>query len=193
MNFPARLTRRFTLGAVALATIATSFALTTGTAHASICDDLDANAGQTSGVGSAILWGCNGNDPYQSWYVTDDGYDPNRNPIITLQNVGSDQCLDLDANDIGPGGPITQYGCDSGDTYEEWVVIPVPYGGGAAVLESYGVWLTHDGYNDCIDGEDAFWFPGNGLDQNQCDISDTYQQWTGSEGNYGALFKIVGT
>lgn len=182
MNFSARLTRRFAICSVALATVAASLVFTTGTAHASSCYDLDANAGQSSGPGSIIFWGCNGNDPYQNWWVSTAG-SVNGDSIITLQNFGSNQCLDLDVNYIGPGGQITQDTCDPTyhDLYQQWVELPID-NGEVVVLESYGVWLNFGGENVCVDG----------ALQNNCEFNQPFEQWTVWGGSWGFLFRNTG-
>src|SRR5262245_56732889 len=135
MNFPARLTRRFGAGSVALAAVLASLAFTTGSARAATPTCLDANAQQVYDTGAIVQWTCSitghNADPYQAWKVTQQ---PAGNPnvpysgeLFQLENWGAlngnraADCLDADAQQVYDGGKIFQWGCDSNDPWQKWM------------------------------------------------------------------------
>jgi ricin-type beta-trefoil lectin protein/lysozyme-like protein len=94
--------------------------------------------------------------------------------IITLHSQGAGTCLDADSSDVGNGGKIFQWGCNSSDSYQRWLVEGTD--GSQPILESVGI-LDNDGKAYCLDADSTNIGNGGKIFQWQCNRSDRYQQW----------------
>ncbi len=83
---------------------------------------LDAKASDVRSGGAIIQWACDTTgDAYQRWWVKGSGqYNTNGNANAGLENAGALDCLDARASDVGSGGAIIQWACDSSDSYQWW-------------------------------------------------------------------------
>ncbi len=185
VRFSARLARRrFALVLVALAAVPASLAFTTSPAQAATSTCLDANAQQVYNFGAIIQWDCSASDPYQQWMPKAAAINPNLPPppagqLVELQNVGAldnnnaADCLDADAQQVYNFGAVIQYGCNPGDTYQQWILMQAP--SGYYVLENYGAYLQ--GAADCLDADAQQVYDNGAIIQYGCNENDPFQQW----------------
>jgi hypothetical protein len=85
-----------------------------------------------------------------------------------LESNGDGTCLDADSTDVGNGGKIFQWTCNSSDAYQRWEVTDEI--GRLPLLENVGTGTCLD-----ADGTDS----GNGapIFQWTCNQTDSHQQW----------------
>jgi Ricin-type beta-trefoil lectin domain/Lysozyme like domain len=85
-----------------------------------------------------------------------------------LRSNGDGTCLDADSTDVGNGGKIFQWDCNSSDAYQLWEVTDII--GHLPLLENLGTGTCLD-----ADGTDS----GNGapIFQWTCNSTDSHQQW----------------
>jgi hypothetical protein len=83
---------------------------------------LDAKASDVGNGGAIIQWACDTTgDTFQRWRLRGSGQlNTNGNANAGLENSGSHTCLDAKASDVGNGGAIIQWSCDSSDRYQLW-------------------------------------------------------------------------
>jgi hypothetical protein len=105
-------------------------------------------------------------------------------------------CLDADAQQVGQGGAIIQWDCDTTDNYQRWVNEPGPTTSSGVVyqLEVLGP-LDDKHENFCLDANAQEVYPGGAIVQWVGNNNDPYQWWlehylgggVWSFQNYGAL------
>ena len=108
-----------------------------------------------------------------------------------LQSHGDGTCLDADSKDVGNGGPIFQWACNSSDKYQQWKVV-----GSVGHLPI----LQNVGSGTCLDADSKDVGNGGPIFQWACSTSDKYQQWWfhgsgqyNTNGNANAGVHSVGT
>jgi hypothetical protein len=94
--------------------------------------------------------------------------------IVTLQSQGDGTCLDADSTDVGNGGKIFQWDCNSSDSYQQWIILGSA--GNQPILENAGI-LDNDGESYCLDADGTDVGNGGKIFQWGCNQSDSYQQW----------------
>lgn len=180
--------RRFAVLSVALVPVLAGLAFTTSPAQAATSITcLDANAQQVHNDGAIVQWVCNGNDPYQEWKPIAVASNPNLPPppppppsgtLVQLQNVGAldnnnaADCLDADAQETYNYGAVIQWGCNAGDTSQQWIMIQTSAG---YLFQSYGAYLQ--GASECLDADAQQVYSGGSVIQWSCNESDPFQQW----------------
>jgi hypothetical protein len=86
---------------------------------------------------------------------------------LRSQGTGS-TCLDADSTDVGDGGKIFQWKCNSSDRYQQWELVgsvgDVPI-------------LRNEGTGTCLDADSTDVANGGKIFQWKCSTSDRYQQW----------------
>jgi hypothetical protein len=190
--------RRIALLSVALAAVPASLALTMSPAHAATSTCLDANAQQVYDFGAIVQWDCSATDPYQQWTPMAAPVNPNLPPplgqLVELQNVGAldnnnaADCLDADAQQVYDGGAIIQWGCNPGDTYQQWMMIQTSAG---YLFENYGAYLN--GAADCLDADAQQVYDNGAVIQYGCNEADPFQQWKPVFGGSFLLLESVGS
>jgi len=182
VSFPARLTRRFAAGSVALAAVLAGVAFAASPAHASTSSTgycLRATTAQD--FGQIVQYQCDDSDNLQNWTVTQaavpngDTPPPNAGAILFQfqNNAASSYCLDADAQQIQDFGSIISWQCNSSDPYQLWMPVSTSTGLG---LENYGAWLYH-GASYCLDANAQHVQDFGAVIQWQCNSSDPYQLW----------------
>src|SRR3984957_20339846 len=82
---------------------------------------LDTIAGQGRDGGGVQLWSCHSWDQHQLWHGIGSGrLDSGGDASGVFENDGSAHCLATKRGDGVNGGVVYQWGCDSGNTYEQW-------------------------------------------------------------------------
>jgi hypothetical protein len=87
---------------------------------------------------------------------------------LTLQSQGDGTCLDADSTDVGNGGKIFQWDCNSSDAYQQWVI------DGSAGSQPI---LMNVGTGTCLDADSTDVGNGGKIFQWDCNTGDSYQQW----------------
>jgi hypothetical protein len=99
----------------------------------------------------------------------DDGFD------FQLENKSAGTCLDADSADVGNGGKIFQWACNSSDSYQEWTVE-------SSVGDLFV--LKNNGAGTCLDVDGGSIGNGDPIFQWSCDSGDHAQQfWFNGSGD----------
>jgi hypothetical protein len=191
-RFPVRLARRrLAVFSVALAAALGGVAAAAAPASADVLQGtcLDANAQQVWDTGAIAQWQCQTDDPFQDWTLkfveaSPDGYLYQLQNLGALENDNAADCLDADANDVGDGGTIQQWGCNPADPYQLWIVSIV--GRGTGTYQNYGA-LTQDGAAECLDADAQEVYSTGKIFQWACDSNDPYQEWQLVNGPNGSF------
>jgi hypothetical protein len=88
--------------------------------------------------------------------------------VIQLKDQGDGTCLDADSADVGNGGKIFQWTCNSSDNYQRWQVI-----------DAYpdNPVLKNVGAGTCLDADGAAAGNADPIFQWTCNSKDSAQQW----------------
>jgi hypothetical protein len=82
---------------------------------------LDIDPGQTSNGGKIYQWACDKSANGEQWdFGGTAKLNANGDAEVGLRNDKDSKCLDVDSKDPKNGGPVFQWTCDSGDTYQLW-------------------------------------------------------------------------
>jgi len=87
-----------------------------------------------------------------------------------LKNQGANDCLDAKASDVGNGGAIIQWACNSSDRFQQWRVV-VGANGDNPVLQNVGA-------GTCVKVKPNTVPNGGAIIQWACDPTDPNQRWT---------------
>jgi hypothetical protein len=136
---------------------------------------LDADSTDVGNGGKIFQWDCNSSDSYQQWAILDSvGNQPIFENVGILDNDGEAYCLDADASDVGDGGKIFQWACNTGDSYQQWWF----YGSNNISSDSAEAGLHSQGTGStCLDADGTDKGDGAPIFQWDCNQSDAYQQW----------------
>jgi Ricin-type beta-trefoil lectin domain len=181
VSFPARLTRRFAAGSVALATVLAGVGFAASPAHASTSSTgycLRATTAQD--FGQIVQYQCDDSDNLQNWTATQvavpngDTPPPDNGILIQDRNNSTGYCLDADAQQIQDFGSIISWQCSPSDPYQLWIISSNSTG---IELENYGAWLYH-GASYCFDADAQQVQDYGAVIQWPCgNLSDPYQLW----------------
>ena len=180
-RFPAGIARRrLVVFSVALAAALGGVAVAAAPASAEVVPGtcLDANAGEIYNTGGIAQWQCQTDDPFQSWKL---GFvaDSSDGPVYQVFNLGALEegaadCLDADAQEVYDGGKIFQWGCNTADPYQLWIVSTV--GTSTVTLQNYGA-LNRAHAADCLYAEPGEYYNGGQIVQEGCQSGDVNQEW----------------
>ncbi|MBV9381724.1 MAG: ricin-type beta-trefoil lectin domain protein [Streptosporangiaceae bacterium] len=108
-----------------------------------------------------------------------------------LKDNGDGTCLDADSANVGNGGKIFQWTCNTSDSYQQWQVVGSV--GRIPILKNRGT-------GTCLGADSANVGNGGKIFQWTCNTSDSYQQWwfygsgqLNTNGNANAGVHSVGT
>jgi hypothetical protein len=82
---------------------------------------LDADEQNAGSGGSIVQWTCNSSDAFQQFYITDTG-----GGVLSIKSVGASNltgtpiCVDADYYQQKEFGEITQYPCNTSDSFQLW-------------------------------------------------------------------------
>jgi hypothetical protein len=85
-----------------------------------------------------------------------------------LKDHANGTCLDADSTDVGNGGKVFQWACNSSDSYQQWKVVGSV--GHLPILQNVGT-------GTCLDADATDVGNGGKIFQWACSQSDTHQQW----------------
>jgi hypothetical protein len=102
-------------------------------------------------------------------YISDADSIINGGFTITLQNHGTNTCLDADSSQARNGGLIFQWACSSSDNYQRWTVSDVS--GHNPIIKNVGT-------GTCLDADSSKAGNGQPIFQWACNsTADNYQEW----------------
>lgn len=134
VSFPARLTRRFAAGSVALAAVLAGVAFAASPAHASTSSTgYCLRAVQAKDFGQIVQYQCDDSDNLQNWTSTfvnvPNGDTTPPDPfLVQVQNNSTGYCLDADAQKVQDYCPIIQWQCGNfSDPYQLWYPLASDY------------------------------------------------------------------
>jgi hypothetical protein len=175
--------RRFVVFSVTMAAVVASVALTAGPASASFlptATSINAVPQEVYPGGAIDQWDCDSANSFAEWTTFFVGSTPYGN-VFEIQNVGAldydhaADCLDADAQQVYPGGAVIQWGCDSSDPYQLWLISAAAGTGPVLSLQNYGALLQ--GAASCVDADAGQIGDGGAVFQWGCNILDAYQVW----------------